>query len=371
MPSNETDTADPGAQWESGVNMRKCSDVNRVFFLFILLALSSAPAAAAPERRCHRVVFPVGLASDQPADLEITGWLCARGALEHKTIQVLVHGGTYDHNYWDFPFEPQTYSYVDALTDAGYATLAIDRLGDGVSSHPSGTALTMHTGAFALHQVVQALRSGTLVVPSLGRVRADRIELVAHSFGSFIASIESSTYNDVDGLILSGFSHTAGPGIAVLNASLLPAPLDPKFAGSGLGFDYFTTAPGTRASFFFYVPNADPAVIALDEVLKQTVTLGELIDIFPSYASTLGLQVPTLVVVGDFDDLNCEAPSCSATGSLAGEPSFYPLVPSLDVEVIPNSGHDLNLQRNAAAFFSLVRSWSDQHVGASTQRHEP
>lgn len=351
--------------------MRWCTEMNRVFPFFILLALHAAPAAAAPHERCHEVVFPVALAADQPSDLQIHGWLCARGSVEHNTVQVLVHGGSYDHNYWDFPFEPETYSYVEALTDAGYATLNLDRLGDGISSHPSGTALTMHTGAFALHQVIQALRSGSLVVPALGRIRAERIELVAHSFGSFIASIESSTYNDVDGLVLSGFSHTAGPGIAVLNASLIPAPLDPKFATSGLGFDYFTTAPGTRASFFYYAPNADPAVIAVDEELKQTVTLGELMDIFPSYSSTLGLQVPTLVAVGDFDDLNCEPPSCSASGSLAGEASFYPAVPSLDVEIVPNSGHDLNLHRNAAAFFSLVRSWSDQHVGASTKRPHP
>jgi len=334
----------------------------------MLVSLGPDSAAAQqPARRCHEVVFPVGLAADQPADLQITGTLCARGALEGKTIQLLVHGGSYDHNYWDFPFQPEIYSYVQALTDAGYATLNIDRLGDGVSSHPSGTALTMHAGAFALHQVVQAIRSGSMVVPSLGRVRAERVELVGHSFGSFIASIEAATYQDVDGVILSGYSHTAGPGIALLNASLLPAPLDPKFASSGLGFDYFTTAPGTRASYFYYTPNADPAVIALDEQLKQTVTLGELIDIFPSYSATLGLQVPTLVVVGDFDDLTCAAPSCSASGSLASEPTFYAPAACLEVEVVADAGHDLCLHRNAPAFFSLARSWSDRHVGASTK----
>jgi pimeloyl-ACP methyl ester carboxylesterase len=337
----------------------------------MLFTLAAAPAAAAPARRCQEVVFPVALAAGQPADLQITGWLCARGALEHKTIQVLVHGGAYDHTYWDFPYQPDTYSYVNALTDAGYATLAIDRLGDGASSHPSGTALTMHAGAFALHQVVQALRSGSLVVPSLGRVRAERVELVAHSFGSFIASIEAATYQDVDGLILSGYSHTPGPGIALLNASLYPAVFDPKFADSGLGFDYFTTAPGTRASFFFYTPNADPAVIARDEQLKQTVTLGELVDIFPSYAATLGLQVPTLVVVGDFDDLTCGAPSCTASGSLAAEPTFYPPAACVEVEVVADAGHDLDLHRNAPTFFSLARSWSDRHIGASTRTPPP
>lgn len=335
------------------------------FALFALITLAATPAAAAPARRCHEVVFPVALAADQPMDLQITGWLCTRGSLAHKTIQVLVHGGAYDHTYWDFPYQPASYSYVNALTDAGYATLAIDRLGDGVSSHPDGAALTMHTGAFALHQVVQTLRSGSLVVPSLGRVRAESIELVAHSFGSFIASIEAATYQDVDGVILSGYSHTAGPGIALLNGSLWPAMFDPKFANSGLDSNYFTTAPGTRASFFFYTPNASPTVIALDEQLKQTTTLGELTDISSSYAATLNMNVPTLVVVGDYDDLTCDAPSCSASGSLAAESSFYPPTTDVEIAVIPDAGHDLNLHQNAPQFFSLARRWSDQHVGTN------
>lgn len=360
--------------------MRTCRGARLNFFIsrkvswcftaWLALA-ASAPAAAAPKLRCHEVVFPVGLGPDQPADLQLTGTLCTRGALSNKTIQVLVHGGAYDRNYWDFPLEPETYSYVRAITEAGYATLAVDRLGVGASSRPSGTALTMHAGAFALHQVVQALRSGNMVVPSLGRVRAKRVELVGHSFGSFIASIEAATYDDIDGLILSGYSHTAGPGIGVLNASLLPAPLDPKFASSGLDFDYFTTAPGTRASFFYHTPNADPAVIALDEALKQTVTLGELVDIFPSYAATLDVKVPTLVIVGDFDPLTCEAPSCSASGSLASEPSFYQPAACVEVETIADSGHSLNLHHNAAAFFAAARSWSDRRVGASTHVPPP
>lgn len=34
------------------------------------------------------------------------------------------------------PYRPGTYSYVDCMNDQGYPTLALDRLGNGQSSHP-------------------------------------------------------------------------------------------------------------------------------------------------------------------------------------------------------------------------------------------
>src|SRR5262245_46991749 len=70
--------------------------------------------------RCERLIFPVALSPGQPADLSVVAWLCARGSIHNKTIQVLVHGAVYDHNVWDFPFQPETYSYVRAATAAGY-----------------------------------------------------------------------------------------------------------------------------------------------------------------------------------------------------------------------------------------------------------
>src|SRR5262249_49128322 len=158
--------------------------------------------------------------------------------------QVLIHGSGYDHNYWDFPFEPGTYSYVDSLTAAGYAVLNMDRLGDGESSHPpNGAALTLHTGALNVHQIVGALRSGAMAVHEFGRIRAERVMLVGHSFGALIASIEASTYGDVDGVILSSSTHTNGSIVPFLFATLYPAFLDPKFAGSGLPPTYLTNVP--------------------------------------------------------------------------------------------------------------------------------
>lgn len=38
-------------------------------------------------------------------------------------------------SYWDLDYEDHSYSYVNTALDAGYSTLAIDRLGVGNSTH--------------------------------------------------------------------------------------------------------------------------------------------------------------------------------------------------------------------------------------------
>jgi pimeloyl-ACP methyl ester carboxylesterase len=93
------------------------------------------------------------------------------------------------------------YSYVNYLTAAGYAVLDIDRLGVGLSDHPTPEDVTILSGAYTIHQIVQDLRSG-----SLTGVKFKKVMLVGHSMGSAISMVEAGSYHDVDALILSGFA---------------------------------------------------------------------------------------------------------------------------------------------------------------------
>ena len=194
-------------------------------------AHTSAPPAAiaggGPRLRCDAIVFRVGLAPGQPADERVVGWLCSRGPLADKTIQVLVHGATYDHNVWDFPYRPDRYSYVRAATDAGYATLNMDRLGHGLSSRVPGDQLDLTVGAYALHQVVQKLRSGTLHTHQLGHVEPEKILLAGESLGGNLVWTEAATYGDVDGLVVAGSAHSFGPGLDYLLQVTVPVEQDP------------------------------------------------------------------------------------------------------------------------------------------------
>ncbi len=128
--------------------------------------------------------------------------------------------------------------------------------------------------------------------------------------------------------------------------------------------------PGDR-TLFYHLPSADPLVIALDEQTKETVTTGELDTALPALGLSSAIHVPVLVVVGDFDLAFCEEPSCSGSGSLAGEPSFYPADACAETAIIPGAGHDLNLHFQAQIAYDAVLEWMDRRVGRNTKAPPP
>ncbi len=344
--------------------------------ILVLVAGFSREASASPPLRCETVEFHVALEPSGAADQVVVADVCARGTLQGKTIQVLVHGGASNHLYWDFPFQPDAYSYVRAITAAGYAVVNLDRLGDGDSSRPvPGIALTLHTAAFTVHQIVQELRAGGRVVPGFGVLNPERVMLVGHSLGSLIATIEAAQYDDVDAIILSGSAHLPGGEYPIVNASLYPAAFDPLFAALGLPFDYLTIIPGMLIEIFFEPSNADPVAVAVAEANKDTVTVGELADIPNAVlaAADLSPDVPTLVVVGDLDFVVCPFPSCTANDIENAEREFFPPDQCLDIDVVPGGGHYLNLELTAQDWFAIAADWSDRRVGSSdkTPASEP
>jgi len=179
------------------------------------------------------------LTAGQPANQKIFAELCLPRGRAPQTVQLLVHGTTYNHTYWDFAYQSPKYSYVDAAVRAGYAVLAIDRIGDGQSSHPPSSQIVFPNTIYTLHQVVDDLRNGTL------GTKFDFVIEVGHSLGSSYAVDEQSTYQDADALILTGYGHQVSSSFQKLSGSTLyPAVDDPKFANSGLDTGYRTTKPG-------------------------------------------------------------------------------------------------------------------------------
>ncbi len=338
-----------------------------IFRLFLALAavliLPAGVSAAQGGFRCEELALDVTLSPADTTPYSVFGVLCSRGSLEGKTVQVTIHGSTYSHLYWDWAFQPEVYSYVRRATAAGYAVLNIDRIGVGQSDHPPAGEISIGTDAYVVHQIVQQLRNGELVVPSFGRVRAERVALVGHSLGSVIAIQEAATYGDVDGVLLTGVSHTLTPALGDILGSLYPANLDPRFADRNLPDGYLTSLPGSRA-LFYHLPTVDPVVLAIDEQTKETVTPLELDTAIPALFESVGVHVPALVIVGDYDQAFCTAPSCSASGSLAAEASFFPADACVETAIVPDSGHDLNLQLNAQEAYDAMLSWLDRRVGS-------
>jgi hypothetical protein len=346
-----------------------------LFVGVLLVAAAVAPLAAAHVRadrpptsrgedhsRCQALRLAVALAPGAPADQTISATLCIPGQ-SGDTLQILIHGFTYSHLYWDFPYRPGRYSFVRAMSRAGYATLNLDRLGIGASSHPSADALTGASEAYVTHQLVQLARRG-----ALGGESFDHVVLVSHSLGNAFALIEAATYRDVDGLALTGFDHADGDAATwdYLLSNLVPAQIEPRLANLPPG--YITTARGIRG-VFYHLPDVEPAVIALDEATKETGSYSEFdaFDTAFSPATDTSIRIPMFDTIAEFDGLFGCVISCGQPGSppppavgLAAEHTYFPNAP-FETYVQPRSGHDQNLHVTAPAFYAALQSWFARH----------
>jgi pimeloyl-ACP methyl ester carboxylesterase len=336
---------------------------------FIGFSLLAAPATAHDDERgrpssCEEVSFMVSLDGTSAPTWRVAGTLCRPRGNRERTLQILIHGSTYNRSYWDFPFMPERYSYVRDANAAGYATLAIDRLGSGASDRPPGALVSVQGTANTIHQIVSAIRGGTAVDAGGRRLRFDRIVLVGHSFGANIAWTEAGTYGDVDGVILTAISHDMNPpGAPLTQIYAYPAELDPLFANISLPPGYLTSIPGRRDELFYHLPGASQQVIGVDEGTKDTLPMGVLFDQFTTYGLTQNIHVPVLNVIGNFDTLACQLPSCTGSGSVANEGSHYPPDACYKQVIVPNAGHSLNLHVNAPWWYALAQDWVDDNVG--------
>jgi pimeloyl-ACP methyl ester carboxylesterase len=339
--------------------------------VFLAPVANTAANAATGDATCSAVEVPVSLAEGLPRNQRIAGQLCRPAGSEGRPLQLLVHGFSYDRHYWDLPGFNGKYSYVKTMNDAGYPTLAIDRLGSGQSSYPLSVTVTLISNVVALHQVVQAARGGALPGGSFARV-----VLVGHSYGSITSISEAGTYHDVDGVVATGVTHTLAPiGLGAAGVSLLtnPAMVDPRFAPMvKLDPGYVSTRPGTRGDLFYSPSTSDPAVIAADEATKSTGTLVELGTLPPYIVLSAGVTVPVIVINGQFDWIFCREAGGLALESCANDQAllqserpFWPNAAQLEAYVLPGSGHSVNFATNVDLFRNRVVTWLGQHFRSS------
>jgi pimeloyl-ACP methyl ester carboxylesterase len=323
--------------------------------LMLSAATPAAAATASSEVTCDDRTVSVRLG------LRIAGTYC-RPSGTPRAIFVLVPGATYNRAYWDFPLQPDTYSFARAAARRGYAVLAIDRLGTGDSSRPLSATLTATLDAATVHDVISHLR-GT----GFDGRKFSRVLLAGHSLGSTISILEAATYRDVDGVVPTGISHRLN--LAVVTKLFLhdfhPAPLDPALASRGLDPGYLTTRPGHRYAAFHAPGQVDPAVIAEDESTKDVFSPTETADgigisILTAYSSLI--EVPVLLANGQQDTLFCGplAADCSTRQAfLRQERPLYGGAPCIDAVLLPSVGHDINLHPDTPTYQTKVIDWAD------------
>jgi pimeloyl-ACP methyl ester carboxylesterase len=320
----------------------------------IFTALVATPATAeADQVLCGPVSFQVPIVENGPKDHTVAGTYCrVQATRPPRVVQLLVHGGTYTRTLWDWPQQPDVYSFARDAVSEDRGTLSIDRIGHGESSKPPSADVTIPNGNVALNEVVQQVRDGSLTIDPV-----DSVVWIGHSLGAVAAYDYGARYNDVDAFVFTGSVHFMKPSFL----GLMTNNLEP--AGPDAG--YLTTKPGTRDDLFYRPASADPAVIAQDEALKDTITNGEivsglaLLNVAPAQSPTQAIRKPVAVVMGEFDNLVCggtDGLTCTPTALRTMEAPYFTNATRLDVMVVPGVGHS-HLHLNAPALYTAITDW--------------
>lgn len=309
--------------------------------------------------RCRPVSLPVRLPSG--GDAQLSGIYCLPDPSRPapSTLQIAVHGGTYNHAYWAWPQEPATYNYVDKATQAGYAVLALDRLGNGASTRPESHQDNSDSQLSTLAQAVSLARSGTL------GPQYSRVEYIGHSFGSYYGLALTAQHPElVNALVLTGFGVRQSPDMQQSHGGdQAPARYLPRY--SSLDDGYVTNRPGTRAHQLYYLPDADPAVISYDEATEDTLSQSERLTRPKSldmYTRRIASSVPILIVDGNHDAHYCASDDydCTSTSSwFAQEAISFPSEGCV-AGALEESGHDLQLHRSSPTTDQLILDWSQR-----------
>ncbi|KAI0385539.1 alpha/beta-hydrolase [Hypomontagnella monticulosa] len=221
-----------------------------------------------------------------------------------KTVQVLTHGATLDHTYWDIA---AGYSYVDVASAAGYATLSYDQLGVGKSDHPDPIQIVQATSQVAVtHALVGLLRDA-----KIGGYRFNKVVGVGHSAGSTLTQGITTQYpKDFDAAILTGTSTSSATVPLTMAAfNLINANTDPAPRFKHLPAGYLTEQSAVGIQFAFYRhPNFDEETFQQQVANKQTNTLGVLLTLG-------GITAPSTEFTGPVDVVNGENDLCFCGGN--------------------------------------------------------
>lgn len=366
------------------------------------VSVAAEPKGATGGCEVHELTLPAATLDSQalPApglgdlpgggDLTVSGRLCLPAGGPPETVMLALHGITYDESYWNVDFEPETYDFSRAMTEAGYAVFALDRLGYGASTRPPAAAVTLDVQAEVAHQVITTLRGG-----GVGQ-SFEHVILVGHSYGTATSWRESAVHNDADAIIGTGWANTIQTEpLARFFTSFVPHQVAEPGRYDTADPLYLTSLPGQRGQDYLYdLDNVDPAMLAYDdEVLKDTVPAGEGATFYNRYGAvpiaedpltdenlglplsdqTRDITIPTFQINGENELFFCGfgEEDCVDSASLQlAEAEYFSPEACYRAAVVPDAGHNLNLQLNAPFAYRTIITFADQVLGPDGDRKQ-
>jgi hypothetical protein len=288
--------------------------------------------------------FQVGNQLEPGSEYTLRGFLYEPAGREGCRTSILQanHALTTGAWYWDIPYENERYSIARRIAEAGIPFLALNKLGYGQPGHPyrssdrpNGYTVTVEALADASHQVTQQLREDGY----------EHVGLIGHSAGSEESELQAGLYQDVDALILSGFTHLPTPEFTrQYTVEETPRALADDYP-------FFFGDHETRDRFLF-TDLADPELVRALHPLVNETPAGEILSIGPQPSRAVAplIDIPVLTLIAEADRI------FSAEGALVDEPAF---LSSDDVTFnrYPGIGHGVEFHRNGAEITGDVVDW--------------
>lgn len=300
-----------------------------------------------------------------------------------EDVQVLTHGIGFDKSYWNFGGAASEYNYVRAATEAGYATLSYDRIGNGLSTIANPYTIQQAPIELAvLTALTTKLRNGTLdaCVPKPSGL----VLHVGHSYGSLLTNVlAASAPSLTDGIALTGYSlNSSFQGQFLINSGmhLMKENHPARFANRSTGFLTWPDELANQYSFFAF-PFFDPAVLAYVEAHKFPFSLAELLTetLVPVNASAFtGPALVSLtflrwrgsrgslltlrliqVIAGDADLIYCGGDCYDV---FQKDAAYFSSAQPFETYIQPHTGHGMNLHFNASGTYEVVQSFFKAHA---------
>ncbi|KAI1113553.1 Alpha/Beta hydrolase protein [Nemania sp. NC0429] len=284
------------------------------------------------------------------------------------TIQYLLHGLTANKEYWngeDFP-DPEfrgQYSWISHAASQGYATLAIDNLGNGKSDRPDPMNIVQPPMQISvIYSILRGIRAGSLP----GVPKYDKVIMGTHSYGSVLGRLISTIFptSGADAYILTATAANL-TGLQQFIANIGPRAAtvaDSRY--KGLAPAYLSATQNIREVIYGLDGSFDPKITKWDAASPHVFAAGEI----AGHSATVpsNFAGPVLVMTGRQDQIAC------GTGSILDRPtvdcglgsgshvdetrSLFPKA-QFQAYVPENTAHNLNTHYSAPETFGAAHAW--------------
>ncbi|KAF2464114.1 alpha/beta-hydrolase [Lindgomyces ingoldianus] len=283
---------------------------------------------------------------------------------KEKTVLVATHGLGYDRRYWAPSYKPDEYSFVQYALANGYSIFYYDRLGTGKSQILSGYTNQASNQIEILSKMVQEIRKGMYT----STVKASKIVLVGHSFGSFISDAMVAQYPGlVEGVVLTGIGFAgltddAGPSsrwIPSAFASRIASTVSSAYRSLDSGYLSFGDVYA-HIETFFHQPNYAVDVVEYAQAISQPFAIAEYLSLGRISLVAAEFKGPVFITSGQFDLIVCGG-ECKSTFANGTQKEKFPKARVLETYAHPGAGHGVNFGANATGFFGKTVEFLDKN----------